>query len=85
MLTINLGKLEPGDSEKVVAQLQALQAAGLQDIQLQVKGKQSRQFMNYLSAEYDRKQAARQRMISSLLLGTAGGLGTVILGIVLWL
>ena len=85
MLTINLGKLEPGDSETIVAQLRALQAAGLQDIQLQVKGKESREFLNHLVTKYDHKRTSRQQMISTLLIGTAGSLSSIILGLVLWL
>ena len=84
MLTINLGKLKPGDSENILAQLQALQSAGLQDIQLQVKGKESRQFLNHLSTQYEATQASRQQMISTLLTGVAGAVGSIILGIVLW-
>ena len=86
MMTIKVGNLKSReDIQSVVAQLQALQANGLENIQLQIKGQESRRFLSHLASEYDRKQASLQRMISSLLLGSAGGLASIILGIVLWL
>ena len=85
MISINLGKLESGESKKILSQLNALQAAGLQDMQLVIKGKQSRGFLNHLASEYDHKQASRQRMVSNLLAGSMSVVGFVIFGIVMWI
>ena len=85
MISINLGKLKRGDEERLAAQLKALSAAGLQEIQVEIKGKESRKFLNQLGSEYDRKRGSRQRMILRLLLGSVSGYALIILVLILWL
>ena len=85
MLTINLRDLDE-DPEELLHKLQALRKAGLQ-VSLQVKGnrEQASQLFGHLPNWYGTNAATPQRLLQSLLPASAGALGFILLGIVLWL